>query len=58
MPTIQQTIAEKFLAKITESKAVEAAKIEWLRALLADTKIPKPDDFVRIFTRHGDGGTN
>jgi hypothetical protein len=57
MPTIQQKIAEKFLAKLSESKAVDATKIDWLRVVLADTKIPKPDDFVRIFTQPGDGET-
>ena len=36
MPTLQEQIAEKFLAKLTESKDVDAEKIDHLRTLLAD----------------------
>jgi predicted transcriptional regulator len=36
MATLQQQIAEKFLAKLAEAKEVDAAKIEQLRALLAE----------------------
>jgi hypothetical protein len=50
LPTIQQTIADKFLAKLAEGKEVDASKIEQLRPLLADKKKPKPDDFIKIFT--------
>lgn len=50
MPTIQQTIAHKFLTKLTDSKEIDATKIEQLRTLLADNKKLKPDDFVKIFT--------
>ena len=50
MATLQQKIAEKFLAKLAKSKDVDAAKIVELRALLADNKKPKADDFVRIFS--------
>ena len=50
MATLQQTIAEKFLAKLAKSKDVDTAKIEELRLLLADGKKPKVDDFVRIFS--------
>jgi predicted transcriptional regulator len=50
MATLQQQIAEKFLAKLAEAKEVDAAKIEQLRALLAEGKKPKADDFVRIFS--------
>jgi hypothetical protein len=49
MATLQQTIAEKFLAKLAKSKDVDTAKIEELRLLLAHGKKPKVDDFVRIF---------
>ena len=55
MPTLQQQIADKFLAKLSESDAVDPGKIEKLRAALADTKKPKADDFVKIFTAN-DGG--
>jgi hypothetical protein len=49
MPTLQQQIAEKFLAKLAESKDVDAQKIDQLRKLLADSKKVKADDFVKIF---------
>jgi len=56
MPTLQQQIAEKFLAQLAESKEISAEKIEKIRSALAAQKKPKPDDFVRIFTEadHGD----
>ena len=50
MPTIQQTIADKFLEKLAECKEVDANKIAQLRTLLTDKKKPGPDDFVKIFT--------
>lgn len=50
MATLQQKIAEKFLAKLAGSKDMDSAKVEELRILLADGKKPKADDFVRIFS--------
>jgi hypothetical protein len=50
MATLQQQIAEKFLAKLAESKDLDADKINQIRILLATGKKPKPDDFVKIFT--------
>ena len=50
MATLQQQIAEKFLAKLPESKQVDADKIEQLGQLLADGKKVKADDFVKIFS--------
>jgi hypothetical protein len=50
MATLQQKIAERFLAKLAGSKEVDAAKIDQLRSLLADGKKPKAEDFVRIFS--------
>ena len=50
MLTLQQQIAEKFLAKLAESKGVDAEKIDQLRSLLADNKKLKADDFVKIFS--------
>jgi hypothetical protein len=50
MATLQQQIAEKFLAKIAESKDVDAEKIDQLRTLLTNSKKPKADDFVKIFS--------
>lgn len=50
MATLQQKIAEKFLAELAGSKDVDPTKVEELRTLLADGKKPKADDFVRIFS--------
>jgi len=50
MATLQQQIAEKFLAKLTKSKTVDADKIDQLRTLLADSKKLKADEFVKIFS--------
>jgi predicted transcriptional regulator len=50
MATLQQQIAEKFLAKLAESKQVDADKIEQLRKLLSDSKKVKADEFVKIFS--------
>jgi hypothetical protein len=49
MATLQQTVAEKFLAKLSEDKSLDAAKIERLRALLAGGKKPKAEEFVKVF---------
>jgi hypothetical protein len=49
MATLQQKIAEKFLAKLAAAKNVDADKIDQLRALLASGKRPKAEDFVKIF---------
>jgi hypothetical protein len=50
MPTLQQQIAEKFLAKLAESKKVDADKIDQLRTLLADSKKLKAEEFVKVFS--------
>ena len=50
MATLQQQIAEKFLAKLAESTQLDADKIAQLKALLADTKKLKADEFVKIFS--------
>lgn len=50
MATLQQKIATKFLAKLADSKDLDAAKIDELRSLLADGKKAKAEDFVRIFS--------
>jgi hypothetical protein len=47
--TLQQHIADKFLAKLVESKDVGAEKIERLRKLLANGKKLKAEEFVKIF---------
>jgi hypothetical protein len=55
MATLQQQIAEKFLAKLAQSKAVDAEKLDQLRTLLADGKKLKADDFVKIFSAPAGG---
>lgn len=56
MPTLQQQIADKFLAELAQSTEVSAEKIERLRSLLYAAKKPKAEDLVKIFTEpdHGD----
>jgi hypothetical protein len=50
MATLHQKIAEKFLAKLTESTNFDAEKIERLRKLLvANDKKLKSEDFVKVF---------
>ena len=50
MATLQQQIAEKFLAKLAESKHLDSDKIAQLKKLLSDNKKPKADDFVKVFS--------
>ena len=50
MATPQQQIADKFLAKLAETEEIDSAKIEQLRALLAQGKKPSAAEFVRIFS--------
>jgi hypothetical protein len=55
MPTLQQTIAEKFLAKLTQSKDLHSETIEQLRVLMAAGKKPKVDEIVKVFQHPGGG---
>ena len=50
MATLQQKIAQKFLATLAEGKDVDSEKIEKIRKLLADSRKPKADDFMKIFS--------
>jgi hypothetical protein len=50
MATLQQTISEKFIEKISELEEVDAEKIDQIRTLLANNKKPKPEDFIKIFS--------
>lgn len=50
MTTLQQQIAEKFLAALAKDKNFDAAKLEALRRLLGESKKLKADDFVGIFS--------
>lgn len=55
MATLQQKIAHKFLAKLKDVESLDAEKIEQLRKLLADSKKPKAEDFIKIFAAPADG---
>jgi hypothetical protein len=55
MATLQQQIAEKFLAKLAESKDLESERINQLRILLADSKKLKADDLVKVFSQPAGG---
>lgn len=55
MTTLQQKIAEKFLAKLSESKNVDAESIDQLRSLFAESKKLKADDLIKIFSFPADG---
>jgi hypothetical protein len=50
MATLQQQIAEKFFAKLAESKSMDSEKIEQLRKLLAESKKLKAEELVKIFS--------
>jgi hypothetical protein len=50
MATLQQQIAEKFLAKLAEFKDVGPEKVAQLRNLLAADKKLKADDLVKVFS--------
>lgn len=50
MPTLQQKIANQFLAKFAQAKDADAAKIDHLRKLFAEKKKPTAEDLVKIFT--------
>ena len=49
MTTLQEQIAQLFLAALSGSKEVDAEKLEHLRTLLATNKRPKAEDFIKIF---------
>ena len=55
MATLQQVIAERFLAKLAEAKEIDADKLAQLKALLAAEKKPKVDDFVKLFSMPAGG---
>ena len=55
MPTLKQQIDAKFLAKLSESNAVDDVMIEQLRVQLDAPKKPKVDDLVRLFSNPRDG---
>jgi hypothetical protein len=49
--TIQQTITEKFLAKLAESPRFEPDRIDGIRSLLRDVKKLKADEIVALLTK-------
>lgn len=55
MPTLQQQIAEKFLAKLGESKDIHTDTVDHLRTLLSSGKKPKADEIVKVFQHPGGG---
>ena len=55
MATLHQQIAEKFLAKLAESKDVDVERIDQLRSVLADSKKVKAEDLVKIFSEPAGG---
>jgi hypothetical protein len=55
MPTLQQQIADKFLAELAKSTEVSGEKIERLRSVLSAAKKLKADDLVKIFTEPDQG---
>lgn len=50
MASLQQQIAEKFLAALVEREEIDPAQIAELRQLLGRGKKPKADDFTQVFT--------
>jgi hypothetical protein len=54
--TLQQQIRETFLAKLAESGAVDANKIDRLRVLMAADKKLKPEDVVELFSSPASDG--
>jgi hypothetical protein len=50
MPTLQQKIAETFLAKLGDAKEIDADKLAQIKALLASEKKLKVEDFVKVFS--------
>ena len=49
VPTIQQQVAEKFLAKLAESGTLEPERIEQFRVLLSSGKKVKAEELVKLF---------
>jgi hypothetical protein len=56
MATLYQKIAERFLAKLGESKDFDGEKVDQLRKLLgAEDKKIKSEDFVKVFAAPAGG---
>ncbi len=50
MATLQQKIADTFIARLADAKEIDADTLAQLKALLAIEKRPKVDDFVKVFS--------
>ena len=50
MASLQQQIADKFLAALAQRKDIDADTAVELRKLLSRGKNPKADEFIGIFT--------
>jgi hypothetical protein len=55
MATLQQQIAQTFLARLLETEALDANRTEELRLLLGGTKRIKVDELVKVFTQPAGG---
>lgn len=51
MSTLQQQVAETFLTRLSDAGTLDAKRLEQMRALLASSKKPKADDFVKLFSQ-------
>ena len=51
MATLQNLIAKKFFDELMNSDEVDEEKVAQIRKLLALSKRPKADDFVKIFSQ-------
>lgn len=55
MPTLQQQIVERFLARLAESQGLDRERLDKLRELMTSEKPPKADDFVSMFSMSAGG---
>jgi hypothetical protein len=51
MPTLQQQVVDKFLARLAESGTLDSDRIDQLRTLLTGNKKIKADDLVKLFSQ-------
>jgi hypothetical protein len=55
MQTIQQRIAEKCLAKLTQSAEVDGPMLDQLQRILLQDKKLKVEDLVKVFSQPAGG---
>jgi hypothetical protein len=51
MPTLQQQVADKFLARLSKSGVLDTDKVDQLRTLVTGNKKIKADDLVKLFSQ-------